>query len=88
MPSIKEATAQLERALQEAGARRRTWSTGFLTKPHEAIEKLGPIDDPMIGVFVHWTYAPAHRRRRGRQGQPAAAGLQLLGHAGRAWSPC
>ena len=31
---------------------------GYLTRPDEAIAKLGPIDDPMIGVFVHWTYAP------------------------------
>ena len=31
---------------------------GFLTRPDEAISKLGPIDDPMIGVFVHWTYGP------------------------------
>jgi L-fucose isomerase-like protein len=31
---------------------------GFLSKPHEAIEKLGPIDDPMIGVCVHWFYGP------------------------------
>ncbi len=29
-----------------------------MTKPHESIAKLGPIDDPMIGVFVHWTYGP------------------------------
>ena len=33
---------------------------GYLTRPDEAITKLGPIDDPMIGVFVHWTYAPAY----------------------------
>ena len=31
---------------------------GYLTRPDEAIAKLGPIDDPMVGVFVHWTYAP------------------------------
>ena len=31
---------------------------GYLTRPDEAITKLGPIDDPLIGVFVHWTYAP------------------------------
>ncbi len=31
---------------------------GYLTRPDEAIAKLGPIDDPLIGVFVHWTYAP------------------------------
>ncbi len=31
---------------------------GYLTRPDEAITKLGPIDDPLVGVFVHWTYAP------------------------------
>jgi len=31
---------------------------GFLTKPHHAIEKLGPVDDPMIGICVHWFYGP------------------------------
>ena len=31
---------------------------GFLTRPDEAIDKLGPIDDPLIGVFVHWVYGP------------------------------
>ena len=31
---------------------------GYLTRPDEAIARLGPIDDPMVGVFVHWTYAP------------------------------
>jgi hypothetical protein len=30
----------------------------FISKPHESIEKLGPISDPMIGVCVHWCYAP------------------------------
>ncbi len=31
---------------------------GYLTRPDESITKLGPIDDPMIGLYVHWTYAP------------------------------
>jgi L-fucose isomerase-like protein len=31
---------------------------GFLEKPHEAIEKLGPVQDPTIGVCVHWFYGP------------------------------
>src|SRR5262249_61001202 len=31
---------------------------GFITKPGEAIAKLGPVDDPIVGTFVHWTYAP------------------------------
>jgi L-fucose isomerase-like protein len=57
LPNMEEATTQLERALKKLG--RTTYRVeGFLTKPHEAIEKLGPIDDPMIGVYVHWVYGP------------------------------
>ena len=33
-------------------------SPGFLSKPHEARDKLGPVDDPLVGVFVHWVYGP------------------------------
>lgn len=56
-PSMEEATVQLERALAQLG--RATYRVpGFLEKPHEAIEKLGPIDDPLIGVCVHWIYGP------------------------------
>src|SRR5207248_8659455 len=56
-PQAAEATEQLQAALRKLG---RTPSVvgGFLTRPDEAISKLGPIDDPMIGVFVHWAYAP------------------------------
>lgn len=57
IPSITEATLQLERAFAKLG--RQTYRVeGFLSKPHEAIEKLGPIDDPMVGVCVHWFYGP------------------------------
>ena len=56
-PSILEATAQMERALKKLG-RDPYQIEGFLAKPHEAIEKLGPIDDPMVGVCVHWFYGP------------------------------
>jgi L-fucose isomerase-like protein len=57
LPQITEATAQLERALKKLG-RNTHRIEGFLTRPHEAIEKLGPIQDPTIGVFVHWVYGP------------------------------
>ena len=57
LPSIKEATGQLERALRKLG-REPYLVEGFLSKPHESIEKLGPIHDPMIGVCVHWIYGP------------------------------
>ncbi len=55
-PQIKTATEQMTQALKKLG-RTPYLVKGFLTRPHEAIEKLGPIDDPMVGVWVHWTYA-------------------------------
>jgi L-fucose isomerase-like protein len=57
LPNMREATAQLERAVKKLG-REPYLVEGFLSKPHESIEKLGPIDDPMIGVCVHWFYGP------------------------------
>ncbi len=57
LPNVEEATAQLERALRRLG-REPYRIEGFLTKPHEAIERLGPVQDPMIGVCVHWLYGP------------------------------
>jgi L-fucose isomerase-like protein len=57
LPNVKEATAQLTRALQKLG-REPYLIDGFLSKPHHAIEKLGPINDPLIGVCVHWLYGP------------------------------
>ncbi len=57
LPQAEEATGQLERALRKLG-REPYRVPGFLTRPHEAIQKLGPIDDPLVGVFVHWAYGP------------------------------
>ena len=57
LPSIREATRQMEAALKKLG-RASYRVEGFLTKPHHAIEKLGPITDPLIGVYVHWVYGP------------------------------
>src|ERR1051325_2293376 len=57
LPNVEEATVARERALKKLG--RQTYRIeGYLSKPHEAIEKLGPVDDPLIGVCVHWFYAP------------------------------
>lgn len=56
-PNAEEATVQLERALKKLG-REPYRVEGFIEKPHEAIERLGPIDDPMVGVCVHWFYGP------------------------------
>ena len=57
LPNVAEATVRLEAALKKLG-RTPYRVEGFLAKPHEAIEKLGPITDPMIGVCVHWFYGP------------------------------
>ncbi len=54
---VDETVRNLTRALKRIGRRPRLIK-GFITKPDQAITKLGPIDDPMIGVFVHWTYGP------------------------------
>jgi L-fucose isomerase-like protein len=54
-PNIRAASQQLEKALRRLGQEPYR-VPGFLSKPHEAIEKLGPIQDPLVGVFVHWVY--------------------------------
>lgn len=57
LPQVRETTTQLTAALKKLGRKPRVIRS-FLRKPNEAIEKLGPIDDPAIGVFCHWTYGP------------------------------
>jgi len=57
MPMVEESTRQLERALDRLG-RKHVRVPGLLTKPNESIERLGPIDDPLIGVYAHWVYGP------------------------------
>ncbi len=57
LPQAQQTTEQLLAALRKLG-RTPYVVDGFLTRPDQAIAKLGPIDDPMVGVFVHWTYAP------------------------------
>lgn len=57
LPSMVEATMQMEAALVRLG-RDPYRVDGFLTKPHHAIERLGPVRDPMIGICVHWFYGP------------------------------
>lgn len=58
LPNMVEATEQMERALKKLGRESYRVDGGFLTRPHEAIERLGPIDDPLIGICVHWCYGP------------------------------
>jgi L-fucose isomerase-like protein len=57
LPHSRQATEQLTAALKKLG-RAPYLVDGYLTRPDQAIARLGSIDDPMIGVFVHWTYAP------------------------------
>ena len=57
LPNIEAATVELERALKKLG-REPYRVPGFLSKPHEGRDKLGPVDDPIVGVFVHWVYGP------------------------------
>ena len=54
-PQAEESTRQLERALKQMGMHPYRVE-GFIDRPHKSIEKLGPIDDPMIGVHVHWVW--------------------------------
>ncbi len=53
----REATERLIAALRKLG-QTPYLVEGYLTRPDQAIARLGPVDDPMIGLFVHWTYAP------------------------------
>ena len=57
LPNITEATVQIERALSKLG-RVPYRIEGFISKPSQAITRLGPVHDPMIGVCVHWIYGP------------------------------
>jgi L-fucose isomerase-like protein len=57
LANVEAASVQIERALTKLG-KTPYRIPGFLAKPHEAIEKLGPVDDPVVGVFAHWVYAP------------------------------
>jgi len=57
LPAMEAATEQMERALRHLG-REPYRIEGFLTRPHEAIERLGPIEDPLVGLCTHWFYGP------------------------------
>ncbi|MGC4086932.1 MAG: hypothetical protein QM756_03340 [Polyangiaceae bacterium] len=57
LPNVESATQQLERALKKLGKVPER-VPGYLSKPHESLDKLGPIDEPLVGVFVHWVYGP------------------------------
>ena len=57
IPMLEETSAQIERALRKLG-RDSYRVPGFLTRPADAIERLGPIDEPLLGVCVHWFYGP------------------------------
>lgn len=54
-PNLEHATVQMEKALKKLGHESYRIE-GFISKPYQSIEKLGPIDDPLIAVCVHWFY--------------------------------
>jgi len=56
-PNVTESTRQMKAALEKLG-KEPYLLEGYLSKPHHAIERLGPIQDPMIGICVHWCYGP------------------------------
>lgn len=53
----EQTTTRIVEALRKLG-KDPYFVEGYLTRPAESIAKLGAIDDPLIGVFVHWAYAP------------------------------
>ncbi len=57
LDNVEAVTANLGSALKKLG-KTPVRVTGFLEKPHEAIEKLSAIDEPLVGVFAHWVYGP------------------------------
>jgi L-fucose isomerase-like protein len=57
LPNVEAASVELEKALKKLG-REPYRVPGFMSKPHEARDALGPIDDPIAGVFAHWVYGP------------------------------
>ena len=52
---VEESTSQLEKALKHLGFNPYRIE-GFIDRPHKSIERLGSIDDPMIGVHCHWVW--------------------------------
>ena len=54
-PQVEESTRQMEKALTHLGVSPYRIE-GFIDRPHKGIEKLGPIDDPMIGIHCHWVW--------------------------------
>lgn len=56
-PLLEKVTVDLEKALDKLG-RKHARVNGYLTRPHEAIKKLGAINEPMIGLYTHWVFGP------------------------------
>ena len=57
LPMLEAATAELEKSLSRLGRKHRRVG-GFMTKPSEAIDALGPLDGPIVGLYTHWVYGP------------------------------
>ena len=86
LPMLEAATAELEKSLSRLGRKHRRVG-GFMTKPTRRSTKLGPIDDPMVGVFVHWAYAPHTVDGVVGKDNPLLLASQLLGHLARPGRP-
>jgi L-fucose isomerase-like protein len=56
-PNVERFTAALSAALEHLGHQPKLVE-GFLTSSADAIDALGHIEDPMIGVYAHWVYGP------------------------------
>jgi hypothetical protein len=56
-PNVETFTAALTKAVEHLGHQPKLID-GFLTSPADAIDALGGVEDPMIGVYAHWVYGP------------------------------
>ncbi|MDJ0921660.1 MAG: hypothetical protein QNI84_11065 [Henriciella sp.] len=57
LPLLEEAHRELEKGLDRLGKKYKRVE-GFMTRPHEVIEGLGQVDEPVIGLYTHWVYGP------------------------------
>ena len=56
-PMLENATDQLTHCLDRLGQPCQQVE-GFITRPHEAIEKIAPLNGSIIGLYTHWVYGP------------------------------
>ncbi|MFC2950542.1 fucose isomerase [Marinicaulis aureus] len=56
-PLVRSKTEQMVRALKKLDKTPYVIDR-FLTRPSEAIEHMGQVNDPAVGLFCHWVYGP------------------------------